>query len=150
MIIDENQLSPAHNILSITKLKKQTTKTSLPQQQTKTAIVESYLRICDFFFLPCSIISLTFFVLLCLMIMLSIWNAIVSWYPFTSLFHTHTSHWFTIIQRFFFVVTLVFCRKILLHSVLWEQPFRVMNITPSSPYMFNLSLPQMCINIHQS
>ena len=41
MIIDENQLSPAHNVLSMTKLKSITTKTTPPQQQTKTAIVES-------------------------------------------------------------------------------------------------------------
>ena len=40
MIIGENQLSSAHNILSMTKLKMKTTKTTPPQQQTKTAIVD--------------------------------------------------------------------------------------------------------------
>ena len=42
-IVDDNQLLPANNISSITKLKNKTAKTIPPQQQTKTAIVESQL-----------------------------------------------------------------------------------------------------------
>ena len=55
MIIDENQLSSAHNILNTTKFETTNKTTPPPKQQTKMAIVKasSYLSIGQIIILKC-------------------------------------------------------------------------------------------------